>query len=156
MYRGPEQIMRMEVQQGGQAGAITASGQQVLKQLLEDGPGDHVFLLRLFKVSASPPACKKAFCDCVIILSISLFKSSPAWPSGFMMLVGNAFHFPSSLFSRMHVLFWPFCWQATWSIERQHLSAVANLMLHDLVRISILLITAELTGYRTQACSLAA
>ncbi len=45
--------MRMDTQQGGLAGGINASGQQVLKQLLEDGPGDHIFLLRLFKVTIS-------------------------------------------------------------------------------------------------------
>ncbi|KAK9832232.1 hypothetical protein WJX74_003796 [Apatococcus lobatus] len=47
--RGPEQIARMDVEQLGHASGITANGQQVLKQLMEDGPGDHVFLLRLYK-----------------------------------------------------------------------------------------------------------
>lgn len=42
----------MDVEQLGRAGGITSSGQQVLKQLMEDGPGDHVFLLRLYKVPA--------------------------------------------------------------------------------------------------------
>ena len=39
----------MDVEQLGQGG-VTVAGQQVLKQLMDDGPGDHVFLLRLFKV----------------------------------------------------------------------------------------------------------
>ncbi|KAK9868473.1 hypothetical protein WJX84_008357 [Apatococcus fuscideae] len=47
--RGPEQIARMDAQQLVQAGGITAAGQQLVKKLMEDGPGDHILLLRLYR-----------------------------------------------------------------------------------------------------------
>ena len=69
MCRGPEQIARMDAQQLVQAGGITAAGQQLVKKLMEDGPGDHILLLRLYRVHPAP--------GCSILASIGCMTLAP-------------------------------------------------------------------------------